>query len=262
MSLGNDDMAVIGSGNGDGGIFSGDITVGGDANISGDLIVDGVITNSSGPLIVNPTTYLQVGAGIPTYATASDDLYVAGKLEVHDSVAFKGAINYLSHTNNVAALGNDFRAFGAYVNEVYFKSGDFTKRTTLKPVVGSGFHIAPGGSGLANNNVVICPIAYSLRVFDHALNTDPTLYVQSATDPDVDNTEWLSLAFSSVSGNANITTGKGALQLGSDTCVPVWPSLTTTQRNAVTPINGMQLYNTTTSTMQAYSNGAWVETGY
>jgi parallel beta-helix repeat protein len=37
-------------------------------------------------------------------------------------------------------------------------------------------------------------------------------------------------------------------------------SLTTTQRDALTPANGMLIYNTTTNTFQRYENGAWVET--
>ena len=42
--------------------------------------------------------------------------------------------------------------------------------------------------------------------------------------------------------------------------VPVqFPSYTTTQRNALTAVNGMMIYNSTTSKMQAYAGGAWVD---
>jgi predicted GH43/DUF377 family glycosyl hydrolase len=41
--------------------------------------------------------------------------------------------------------------------------------------------------------------------------------------------------------------------------VPILPSFTTTQRdNIATDVNGMLLYNTTTNTVQAYENSAWV----
>jgi integrin beta 8 len=33
--------------------------------------------------------------------------------------------------------------------------------------------------------------------------------------------------------------------------------MTTTQRDAMTPINGMIIYNTTTNTIQGYQNSAW-----
>ena len=39
------------------------------------------------------------------------------------------------------------------------------------------------------------------------------------------------------------------------------PTLTTTQRDALTAINGMIIYNNTLLTMQAYANGAWVNLG-
>jgi hypothetical protein len=35
--------------------------------------------------------------------------------------------------------------------------------------------------------------------------------------------------------------------------------ITTTQRNALTAINGMIIYNTTTNTFQGRAGGAWVD---
>jgi len=36
-------------------------------------------------------------------------------------------------------------------------------------------------------------------------------------------------------------------------------TFTTTQRNALTPFNGMLIYNSTTSKIQGYAGGAWVD---
>ena len=36
------------------------------------------------------------------------------------------------------------------------------------------------------------------------------------------------------------------------------PNLTTTERNALTPANGMIIYNTTTNVFNFYENGVWV----
>jgi len=48
--------------------------------------------------------------------------------------------------------------------------------------------------------------------FDHAAQTNPTLYVHSVTDPDTLNTEWISLTHDQT--DAFIDTGKGDIRLG------------------------------------------------
>lgn len=51
-------------------------------------------------------------------------------------------------------------------------------------------------------------------------------------------------------GQATFTTTTGALTI---------PRLTTTQRDALTPVNGMQIYNTSTDKFQGRAGGAWVD---
>ena len=48
------------------------------------------------------------------------------------------------------------------------------------------------------------------------------------------------------------------LELKSTTGALLLPRMTTTQRNALTAVNGMLIYNTTTNVVEAYENGAWV----
>ncbi len=50
--------------------------------------------------------------------------------------------------------------------------------------------------------------------FDHATQSNPTLYIQSATDPDDDNTQWMSLTHNTT--NPLIDSGKGNLTFISD----------------------------------------------
>jgi len=64
-----------------------------------------------------------------------------------------------------------------------------------------------------------------------------------------------------VTGTTVTAKSGSALNLGSETVAPQWPSLTTTERNALTPAEGMGIYNETDSQAQMYINGAWVDIG-
>ena len=63
------------------------------------------------------------------------------------------------------------------------------------------------------------------------------------------------------SGNVGIGTGGPAtsakLEIAGTTGALLVPRLTTTERNALTAVNGMIIYNTTDNQMQGYINGAW-----
>jgi hypothetical protein len=50
-----------------------------------------------------------------------------------------------------------------------------------------------------------------------------------------------------------------AFEVNGTTGAVLLPRLTTAQRDALTPTNGMILYNTTTDKLQAYAAGAWVD---
>jgi hypothetical protein len=61
-------------------------------------------------------------------------------------------------------------------------------------------------------------------------------------------------------GNVGIgtTNPQGALDVNSTTGAFIVPRMTTAQRDALTPVNGMIIYNTTTNQFNFYENGAWV----
>ena len=54
------------------------------------------------------------------------------------------------------------------------------------------------------------------------------------------------------------TSPQGALDVNSTTGAFIVPRMTTTQRDALTAVNGMIIYNTTTNQFNFYENGAWV----
>lgn len=56
-----------------------------------------------------------------------------------------------------------------------------------------------------------------------------------------------------------VTNSSVALEIKSTTKSFVNARMTTSERNALTAINGMQLYNTTTDKLQVYASGSWVD---
>lgn len=54
------------------------------------------------------------------------------------------------------------------------------------------------------------------------------------------------------------TNPQGAMDVSSTTGALIVPRMTTAQRNALTPVNGMIIYNTTTNQFNFRENGAWV----
>jgi hypothetical protein len=54
------------------------------------------------------------------------------------------------------------------------------------------------------------------------------------------------------------TSPQGALDVSSTAGAFIVPRMTTAERNALTPVNGMIIYNTTTNQFNFRENGAWV----
>lgn len=76
-----------------------------------------------------------------------------------------------------------------------------------------GFHIAAGNAvGTGNHAISIVSSDNVGKDHDHdTLLTNPTLYIHSVTDPDSDNTQWMSLAHDQTNGVIGL--GKGDLKV-------------------------------------------------
>src|SRR3990167_9866805 len=70
---------------------------------------------------------------------------------------------------------------------------------------------AVGTNAAAGNQLVFTTLANIDKDHDHAAVASPTLYVQSATDPDVNNTQWVSLLHNATDGI--LATGTGDIVL-------------------------------------------------
>lgn len=161
------------------------------ATIGGmDISNDGTKTT-----IIAPTgDYVRIGDGSTTALSLSsnNDLLVTGKLEV------AGTAYTVEQTINTNAGGN-----GIVIQVGGLQQGAITARND------DGIYIAPRHEdGRANNNIIITKYGNIGKNHDHSTaSTNPTLYIHSATDPDTNNTQWLSLTHNQTDGV--ITTGLG-----------------------------------------------------
>jgi hypothetical protein len=136
-------------------------------------------------------------------------------------------------------INSDAGAFGALRASAFTSDGQIWAKTQL--VLGSGAqflakwydgsgtdttHIASSGS----NSVVFVGFPNNSKDHDHGPQTNPTLFIHSATDPNTDNTQWVSFAhdqtdailesgagdivFDSATGVARITGAAATLHLG------------------------------------------------
>lgn len=106
--------------------------------------------------------------------TISDDLVLSEDLQVDGSATFNGEV--VMSTNGVWFN----RYFGLYPGY------DDGMRLLTYP----GF---PTGDG--NNNFIITTSGNYNKDHDHeTVSPNPTWFIHSATDPDIDNTQWLSLS--------------------------------------------------------------------
>jgi hypothetical protein len=119
---------------------------------------------------------------------AANDLMVSGALGVVGKIYTDGGL--YSYLGVFATDGGNFETSGMYLT-------------------GGSLNFIVSGAGLGNYNFVFTKNTLISRNFDHALSANPTLFMHSATDPDVNNTQWLSLTHDTFNGR--LSTGSGGL---------------------------------------------------
>lgn len=174
--------------------------------------------------------FTQIGdAGTTSHSlAANDDLFVTGKFEVDGDVYLDG----------VTVIGgpDSFR---------------------MRRVLDDGGHFSINGSnGYGNHNFIFTSMSNDLKDHDHTgLSTNPTIFLHSATNPDTDNTQWLSLTHDQT--DAVISSGKGNIKLSpvSGSYVVLSSSKSTT--GDPTGAEGMIYINTFDNVVKIYADGAW-----
>ena len=194
----------------DGTISAGNIATTGDiqattANLAGlDISNDGTKTTILG----TSGDYNRIGdAGTTNHGLASnDDLMVTGKFEVDGNADFDGFANFRSRA-----------VFGDAVASYYGSNSDMKLEysTAQNPDTMVYWLDSTAKSLIFSLN------SLAGRNLDHGAQADPTLIIHSSTDPNSDNTQWLSLTHDQTDGVIGVGTGAlkmpATLKVGSTT---------------------------------------------
>lgn len=152
------------------------------------------------PGLVN--TVEKITFGTPNYAGAGGNAGIGAK--------FTGGGTYLlfGTSSTYTGISNTALRITPSSNLEFPDSADKLYASFAKSV-DDGFLIGVGNDNdYANRNLIITDYANIAKDHDHdTLSANPTLFVHSATNPDVANNEWLSLSHNTTS--AELTSGKG-----------------------------------------------------
>jgi len=171
-----------------------------------DVVAIGTTDGTNGQRIMNYSAQnkpLQLGGDVLAatgHSLTSKDVLVGGDLEVNGDVYFDGKAYYSN--NQYMAIDYGFVFYGANGTTLasYLSLANWGT-DALYLYLGSG-------ANSANNNLVIGTNA-AAHDFDHGASTNPTIFIHSATDPDTDNTQWIS--FTHDQTDAAISAGLGGL---------------------------------------------------
>jgi hypothetical protein len=159
---------------------------------------DYYLTTGKGRIILLPVTGspVQIGDAGTTGHTlnTNDDLYVSGRLEI-DGITYLDATSYFASTSWHTLVG--------------FGTGDLQYYGGIARAADDGTHFLIGyTSEYGNRNLIFTSSANYNKDHDHdTQSVNPTIFLHSSTDPDSDNTQWLSLSHDT--SKAVASCGKG-----------------------------------------------------
>ena len=185
------------------GAITGDLTLSGNLEVAGyfdlgDSVSDTFTISGYIQGLVAPSGlgYVSIGNTATSHSLdATDDLMVSGELEVNGQAFFDGNMRISDNIN--LAFGNSFDA-----------SWDWS--TTQ-----ASANTLMCGVGATANSVIFTNQANVNKDHDHAAETNPTIFIHSATDPDTANDQWGSLTHTTTA--FVLDSGKEKIQMSATT---------------------------------------------
>ena len=138
--------------------------------------------------VASPAAGLQVGSGTPGHSPASTGIYVVGQSEFDGTVYFDSILSggtYQSPTLD----GDHYWTLGSGGAQI---GGNHNGSTYVGSLIVDG----------TNNQWVI---GSTTSDYDHANQSNPTLFLHSDTDPDTDNAQWLGFTHQAGSATAQLS---------------------------------------------------------
>ena len=167
-----------------------------------------------------------VGIGIsdPTEALTIGN---AGKLQVNSAGDDKNIQIYHDDTNANIVAGSGALTLSSQYGTIAFKDSG-TTGFSIRADLDSYDQVLFNAYDVTGNQIIITNSGNISSGHNHATQTDPTLFIHSDTDPDTNNTQWLSLAHDKTDGV--IAVGTGSLVLPATIVVG---STTLTEQNVI-----------------------------
>ncbi len=193
------------------------------------------------------SNFATVGGGI--WDTASD----------YGATVSGGELNTASGNRATVSGGTTNYAIGDYS---LVCGGSNNAATNTHSTVGGGggniasgiFSTVPGGV----QNVASGPYTFASGRRAKANHVGTFVWADSSVDTDFASTASNQFLIRVATVGIGTNSPQGALDVNSTSGGFIVPRMTTTQRNTLTAVNGMIIYNTTDNQFNFYENGAWV----
>lgn len=207
--------------------------------LGGVKVGSNLLINADGLLSVDLSNY-----ATQTYVN-SQGFITSSALSGYATQSYVTSQGYIT----VSSLPNTFRNFAVAGQSDVIADGT---TDTLTLIAGTGISITTNTT--TDSITITSTVEGGGSSYDQSLNTtDSVDFVSVTADSFISTSTGVPTLTSAT--NINLTAANAVVVTASPFRLA---SLTTTQRNALTPFNGDMIYNLTTNKIQGYQNGSWI----